>query len=90
MAKQYPDRTLEKALRQRGFDVVCHWQMKGPPNTMIAWMEYLFASNGEVGGGMIVQTFKEGGWSVYVAPTHKNDTETTIDAVIATLERKCT
>ena len=72
----YPSHELEDALRERGFHVVCHWEEKRPKNTAIAWMHYLFASNGESAGGMIVQTFREGGWSVYVEPTKHLDRTT--------------
>ena len=85
----YPSHILEDALRERGFRVICHWEIKGPKDTEIEWMHYLFASNDEgVYGGMIVQTYKENGWTVYVEPTNKNDTNATIDAVIKTLDHK--
>lgn len=89
MTHQYPDNTLEKALQARGFHVQCNWQIKGPKNTEIVWMEHLYASNGRVAGGMIVQTFKYDGWNVYVEPTKSNDTEATIAAVVKSIEGSC-
>jgi len=89
MAKQYPNRDLEKALRERGFQVQCNWQIPGPANTGVMWMEHLYIANEDgIRGTVIVQTFKEGGWAVYVEPTHKNETQATIDAVIAALTVK--
>ncbi len=85
--KQYPDRTLENALNARGYDVRCHWQERGPKNTQVLWMEYLFVSDGKGNyGGMIVQTFDGGGWTVLVEPSKRNDTDATVAAVVATLE----
>jgi hypothetical protein len=86
MTRTYPDQTLEKALRERGWTVRCNWQMPGPKNTQIAWMEHLTVTDGKGGiGCVIVQTFKGTGWDVYVEPTNTNDIGETVDAVVRIL-----
>jgi hypothetical protein len=87
MTHRYPDNTLEKALRARGFRVQCNWQLKGPKNTEIAWIEHLVASHPDGSfGTMIVETFMDDGWSVYVVPTNRNDVDITIEATIKSLK----
>ena len=63
--------------------------MRGPSNTGIAWMEYLHVSNDKGAyGSMIVQTFKENGWDVFVSPTKSGRTDQTIIDIIKLLEAK--
>ena len=74
---KFPDHTLETALRKRGINVQCMWQMKGPPNTEVAWMECLLVGKTLV----IVQTYKEFGWEVFIASSTV-DNDTTIERVV--------
>lgn len=59
------DDTFESAMRDKGYDVRCQWQMKGPKHTMITGMECLFVRGGGKFQVYIVQTFKGGGWEVF-------------------------
>jgi hypothetical protein len=84
----YPDNTLAQALRKRGYAVHINWEIKGPKDTQIAWMTHLLANNGNGDWGtFIVQTFKDGGWDVYTHPTHTNEVEATVEAVIKSLAK---
>lgn len=77
---KYPDRTLEERCRAAGATVRCLWQMRGPKNTVIAWMECLQVGSGVV----IVQTFKGGGWEAYSSlPVNE------IDATVADVLARC-
>ena len=58
MTKQYPDHTLEKALRVAGASVKVLWEEKGPRNTSIEW-QVCYSVNGSL---CLVQTFQDGGW----------------------------
>lgn len=81
MAKVYPDNTFVKSLRDRGFECRILWQEKGPRLTMIAWHE-CFAVSGRDGiTTVIVQTYKEGGYSVFMPGSVKNDREADINAI---------
>ena len=77
MSKVYPNRTVEEAARAAGAQVVCLWQMKGPPHTLIEWMEGLLI-NGTV---CLIQTFREGGWQAYT-PCQSNRTDDTLADVL--------
>jgi len=75
-AKQYPDSTLENALRDAGIPVTCLWQLQGKSNDGWAWLECLNV-NGYV---FMVQTYKGGGWEVY-RPSRTNSVTETIKEV---------
>lgn len=75
---RFPDSTLEERCRAAGAEVRCCWQMKGPKDTAIAWMECL-----QIGSGIvIVQTYKGGGWEAYSA-LPVNEIEATVADVLA-------
>ena len=61
--KEYPDHTLENALRERGIPYRVLWEMKGPKDTATSWLAaYLVGSR-----VVIVQTYAKGhGWDVYL------------------------
>lgn len=80
MAKIYPDRTVENVARAAGAHVACLWQMKGPPGTLIAWMEAIQIHRTVC----IVQTFREGGWTVYT-PCQSNR----VDDALADVLNRC-
>ena len=63
----YPDHTLEKRLIEQGCVVRCMWQIKGPKDTLVEWMEYLLVTPPDSHPrGVIVQTFKEdSGWTAF-------------------------
>jgi hypothetical protein len=77
MTKIYPDHTLENELRERGIWAKCLWEMRGPKDTDIAWM-VAYAIAGSV---VIVQTYKSGGWQVYL-PSQSIRTDETVGEVI--------
>jgi hypothetical protein len=77
----YPDRTLETRVREAGARVAVMWQMRGPKDTGVAWLECF--QIGERGDLVIVETFKHGGWNAFSAP-HSNSVNAT---VADTLER---
>lgn len=81
MTKVYPDHTLENALRERGINVMCFWEVPGPKNTSIEWM----VSYGVNGAVVLVQTYKDGGWEAY---THSksNKVDDTIADVLARIK----
>lgn len=87
---QYPDNTLETRLRERGYEVRCMWQIKGPKDTAVKWMEYLFVTNdtGMTYGAVIVQTFDGGGWNAFVEASRHNDIASTVEAVVKTLTKE--
>ena len=74
MTKTYPDRTFEEAARERGYQVQCMWQMKGPKMTSVAWIECLVVD----GCAIIVETFEGGGWELFTTG-RSIDRQTTID-----------
>ena len=74
---EYPDNTLELALREKGFTVQCMWQMKGPKNSMVAWIECLLVDRVL----FIVETYNENqGWDVFIQSS-KGQTSAVIDQV---------
>jgi hypothetical protein len=81
MTKTYPNRTLETALRNRSIPYRLLWEIKGPPNTQIAWLTAYAIGKGVC----ILQTFVDGGWEAY---THDafNDAGKAVDDVVARLE----
>lgn len=76
--KIYPNTTFEKAARDRGARVQCLWQIEGPDNTTVAWIECI-SVNGTV---CLVQTYDEGGWEVYT-PNRSIDVGSTISDALA-------
>lgn len=77
MNKTFPDHTLENALRDKGIPYRCMWEMKGPKDTHIAWLvAYLVESR-----VIIVQTFKDFGWQVFL-PSEKGRIDETVQEVI--------
>lgn len=82
--KIYPSHVLEDELRKRGIPFRCMWEMKGPPDTFIEWIVCYLVGNTP----MMVQTFKEGhGWNAF-SPCDKNETDATVEDVIARCCRK--
>jgi hypothetical protein len=59
----YPDQTVEKALQAAGARILPMWQVAGPRNTAIAWMECLLVNEHLV----LIQTFKDGGFRAFVS-----------------------
>lgn len=81
--KVYPDRTLETELVRRGCQVRCLWQLPGPRGTMIAWIEGILVNPPETPGNVVmVQTFKQGGWTAYTS-NNSLEVEAMIQDVIA-------
>lgn len=78
MSKIYPDHTLEDAARAAGATVRCLWQIPGPKDTAIAWMECLSIGHGIV----IVETFDGGGWNA-LSDCRTNRIDETIADVLA-------
>ena len=65
--KTYVDRTLEKALREKGLTVHLCWEVPGPKHTGIAWMSMFAVTNeNSLTRLVMVQTFANGGYSYYV------------------------
>jgi hypothetical protein len=63
MAKShtYPSHVVQDAARKAGATCLCLWEMKGPPNTMVAWLTCY-----QLGESIcIVETFKDGGWNAF-------------------------
>lgn len=77
MSKSLPDTTLESILAKLGFSVRCMWQKRGAPEDGWSWLECIMVTGGPNDkprdhehapiAMMIVQTFKGGGWSSYLA-----------------------
>ena len=67
---RYPNNHLETKLRERGYMVQCMWQLRGPNNTDISWIECLQCQ----GRVILVQSFRSGGYLAYI-PTINKDTE---------------
>ena len=88
--KQFPDHTLEKKLQDDGYTVRCMWQIKGPKDTAIKWMEYLFVTDdtGMTYGGVIVQTYDGGGWNAFVEASRHNDIASTVEAVVKAITKE--
>jgi hypothetical protein len=81
--KIYPDSTLEHELVKRGCQVRCLWQIPGPKNTMIAWMEGILVQPPEGPGAVvIVQTYTQGGWEAFTA-NKSTDIQDTAEDVMA-------
>jgi hypothetical protein len=87
MAKTYPDRTFEKAMREKGYDVLSLWCLPGPKDTEIAWIELLL-----VGVRMfLVQTTNKDfpsstkHWLVFTAFYHQ-EVDEIIDWAVAQME----
>lgn len=78
MSKIYPDHALEDAARAAGATVRCLWQIPGPKDTAIAWVECLSIGSGIV----IVQTFDGGGWNA-LSDCRTNRIDETIADVLA-------
>lgn len=72
-----PDRTVEMVARKAGAEVRRLWQMRGPPNTSIKWMECLSIGKSTC----IVQTFEGGGWEAYT-PGRSNRVDDTLADVL--------
>jgi len=86
-AKIYPSRALEEELTKRDCRVRCLWQLAGPKNTGVAWIECLAIwTPGGASSTAIVQTFKEGGWDVYISSGHI-EVSATVDEVIARIKK---
>lgn len=80
MTKVYPDHTLENAIRDRGVECRCLWELEGPKHGGIAWI-VAYRINGRV---VLVQTFRLGGWDAYTgAATNK------ISDTVADVFRRC-
>lgn len=62
---KYPDRTLSHMAISAGAKVRCLWEERGPKDTGVAWMECMLINDGIV----IVETFKGGGWQVFLGAT---------------------
>jgi hypothetical protein len=78
-----PDKTLQRALGDQGFSTQCMWEIPGPKNTGIAWLT-CYNSNGTV---FMVQTYKEGGWQVYL-PSVNLLIDKTVEEVIDRVRRE--
>ncbi len=82
--KTYPSDVLVNQLRAAGHRVGLMWEIKGPKDTMIAWIScYL------VNGDMIVHvlTYHKGnGWE-YLMPGVEMQTDKVVDDVIAHIQR---
>lgn len=76
--KTYPDTTFEGIARKAGANVRVLWEMKGPENTLIAWMVGY-----QVNGGVaFVQTYKDGaGWDVFTPSDTRDITASVADAL---------
>ena len=86
MTDRFPDQALERALRSKGYAIRCNWQIKGPKDTGIAWMECLTLGGVGSTGIVIVQTYKGGGWEAYIPASNRNDIDATINGVINSLK----
>lgn len=75
----YPNNTLERRAIEAGAQVRCLWQMRGPKDTGVAWLECL--QIGPRGDVVIVETFHHGGWNAFSAP-HSNRVYDTITDVL--------
>lgn len=84
-AKVYPDRTLEDACRLAGANVACLWQIPGPKDTGILWIECLAIN----GGICLVQTFRGGSWNA-LTDCPENSIEATVADVLARVSAKRT
>lgn len=76
---RFPNRTLEERAIAAGANVRCMWQIKGPKDTGVAWLECL--QIGPRGDVVIVETFHHGGWNAFSAP-HSNRVDDTIADVL--------
>lgn len=72
-----PNRTLIKWLIENEIAFGSMWQMPGPKDTNVTWMEAIHVGATIV----IVQTFKDGGWDAYVPASNTNSAAVTIEAV---------
>lgn len=79
--KTYPDRTLMDRLTAKGCQVRCLWQMPGPKQTMIAWLEGWLVQVEARSAVVIVQTFTAGGWEAFTA-NNDSDIDKTVEDVI--------
>lgn len=70
---KHPDSTLEDGLRERGVIVRVMWEMKGPKDTQIAWLQLLGV--GSKCRLFIVETYKDGGWEVFIQSREGKITE---------------
>ena len=84
----YPDNQLIDHLRAAGLHPHCMWQVKGPKDTSVAWMECWMCS-GQV---FIIQTFKgsAGGWWEVFLPCRETTIPATINEVINRLKEAIT
>jgi hypothetical protein len=74
---KYPDQTVENAARAAGANVQVMWQIDGPKDTAIKFMECLLINRTLV----IVQTFDTGGWEVLTAGRSNRIDDTLIDVL---------
>ncbi len=75
--KTYPDQTVERAARAAGAQVMCLWQVTGPVDTQIAWLEALLINRSIC----IVQTFIGGGWDAYTSAQSNRADDTLVDVL---------
>ena len=74
-----PNRTVEDFARAAGANVRVMWQMPGPNDTGVAWLECLMV--GDRGDMVIIETFKHGGWNAFTAPHSNRVDDTLIDVM---------
>lgn len=80
--KVFPNQALEKRLIAEGVAVVCMWQLRGPENTGVAWLECLMANHVM----LIVETYRDGGWEVFTA-AQSVDVDLTVAEVLSRVKR---
>lgn len=76
--KTYPNTELQGILTKNGFDCRTLWEMKGPPNTAIAWLSCYVVN----GCTVMVQTYTDNnGWQAYTHNASDKVKDTVEDVV---------
>lgn len=82
-----PDRTLQTRLRENGYTCLSLWTIPGPENTEVAWMTGYHVNAAGKSVIVIVQTFTNGDWQLFIGTDYITDTNTSVQAVIDALSR---
>jgi hypothetical protein len=84
MTKQQPDTTLQEKLREQGVSCRLQWEMRGPKDTLVAWLS-CYLVNGYL---VIVETYKDNcGWEAFT-PSGSIKIDETVADVIARCRAK--